>query len=69
MIFRGNELENKTASSGIVAPAKYYQLICRCTNCRKEAPIYFEYGRRIEWKSIKKVCGTCGVDAGWVAAE
>jgi hypothetical protein len=50
-------------------PPKYYQLIARCVNCRKEAPIYFEHGKRIEWKTIKKTCNVCGIDAGWVASE
>jgi|HubBroStandDraft_2_1064218.scaffolds.fasta_scaffold18379_2 hypothetical protein len=61
--------EPKTVATGHIEPSKYFQLIARCTNCRKEAPIYFEFGKRIEWKSIKKVCGVCGIDAGWVASE
>jgi hypothetical protein len=49
--------------------SKFYQLLVRCVNCRKEAPHYFEFGKKIEWKKIQKVCGVCGVDAGWVASE
>ena len=49
--------------------AKYFQLQCRCVNCRHESPIYFEFGKKIAWKEIKKVCGYCGIDAGWVASE
>ena len=48
---------------------KFYQLQCRCLNCRREAPYYFEYGKKIAWKEINKVCGICGIDAGWVASE
>jgi len=48
---------------------KFYQLICRCVNCRRESPIYFEFGKKIEWKKIQKVCGVCGIDAGWVPSE
>jgi hypothetical protein len=49
--------------------AKHYQLLGRCVNCRKEAPLYFEFGKRIQWAAIKKECGTFGIDAGWVASE
>jgi hypothetical protein len=51
------------------ATSKFYQLQCRCVNCRREAPIYFEFGKKIAWKEIKKACGVCGIDAGWVASE
>jgi hypothetical protein len=52
-----------------VESPKFFQLIARCVNCRKEAPIYFEFGHKIDWKKIKKACNVCGIDAGWVASE
>ena len=61
---------NESTDAAIPTPAaKHYQLLGRCINCRKEAPLYFEFGKKIAWKEIKKGCGVCGIDAGWVASE
>ena len=61
---------NESTDTAVPTPeAKHYQLLGRCVNCRKEAPLYFEFGKRIQWAAIKKVCGICGIDAGWVASE